>query len=1005
MTDIIKGTDVFESDFLGNPISSAQNMLKSLKDLETELTKIIVVGERAATALNFNTSGDIAKFKSLQGDLTKQIELKNVVNKESVAIEIELQKLEREKIKTSAAQAKAAQAEERNARKLNGEYDKQSKTLNELRKKYKELALAEKEGTKEAKELLKQINTLDAKLKKVDASVGQFQRSVGNYEKGFSKIGGSISNLAGAFGLTLGVGGLVALGKNILDVTATFQKYQTVLATTLGSQELAAQKLSEIQKLAAATPFSVDELTNSYVKLANRGLLLTNEQLTNLGDLASSTGKSFDQLTEAVLDAQTGENERLKEFGITAKKNGDLITYTFKGQQTVVKNTSKDISDYILSLGKLDGVTGSMAEQSKTLNGQISNLGDNFDTLFRLIGEQGSGVFGTFLGYVNDTIAGLNKALELQSTVSKRLAGTDYSLTSNAAIFGGEGANLIVRQKQLNDLTEKINATKLDANVIDNDGLKLLELKAQKLFKLREVEYEAINNQVKSGQISADTYYKSKILIDEQFKAVGKAIIAERELITNKKKGGEVTGGNLKKIEKEIDLTNELRQARIDAIEDPQKKELEQAQFNFDKRKAEIDKMKADAGQKAALIKQLEENLNADLLKINEKYYNELKKRDEEAINRMQADNDALKLEKVESAFDKELALQDEFNEAKIAKLQALLDEEYALKLAQLQKEANLKLQNENLTTDEIAEINSKLSNDIERLNKQKLDEETKLKDTAKSKDEERNEKQLKEISDFLNKGLDYYEKIKQKEQDSRNKAIDDEITKRTNAIEVQQQRAMNGQENILAFEEEKLAEAELRREKEKKREIFNEKKIAFYRLLAGFAEKDPANAFTKASVSSILGETFANTLGFIEGTENVGKSIDMQKNKVTSGKDGYIARFDGDERILNPEQNQMIGNISNEELARLGYNYTHGLLPTQIMSTGLNSSMAVNMANSLLLNKVEELTRATYEVKEAIKNKPETNIKLDNLGQVIEEKTIRGVTERVTYMNKKNKI
>jgi hypothetical protein len=31
------------------------------------------------------------------------------------------------------------------------------------------------------------------------------------------------------------------------------------------------------------------------------------EQMRQMGDLASSVGKSFDQLTEAILDAQTGE--------------------------------------------------------------------------------------------------------------------------------------------------------------------------------------------------------------------------------------------------------------------------------------------------------------------------------------------------------------------------------------------------------------------------------------------------------------------------------------------------------------------------------------------------------------------------------------------------------------------------------------------------------------------------------------------------------------------------
>jgi len=56
-----------------------------------------------------------------------------------------------------------------------------SKTLNDMRKQYKDLALSQKESTKEGKELLANITKLDTKLKAVDATVGQHQRNVGNY--------------------------------------------------------------------------------------------------------------------------------------------------------------------------------------------------------------------------------------------------------------------------------------------------------------------------------------------------------------------------------------------------------------------------------------------------------------------------------------------------------------------------------------------------------------------------------------------------------------------------------------------------------------------------------------------------------------------------------------------------------------------------------------------------------------------------------------------------------
>jgi hypothetical protein len=50
---------------------------------------------------------------------------------------------------------------------------------------------------------------------------------------------------------------------------------------------------------------------------------------------------------EAFNDAITGEFERLKEFGITAKANGDKVALTFRGQTVEVKKTADGIGEYL----------------------------------------------------------------------------------------------------------------------------------------------------------------------------------------------------------------------------------------------------------------------------------------------------------------------------------------------------------------------------------------------------------------------------------------------------------------------------------------------------------------------------------------------------------------------------------------------------------------------------------------------------------------------------------
>lgn len=220
-------------------------------------------------------------------------------------------------------------------------------------------------------------------------------KAVGNSSKAIDRLDKKVNNLnSGINGLTTGFRSLAAaagafvVGKEIISTLSEFEKYDAVLTNTFQSQEKASKSLSDLNKFAANTPFQINNLTGAYVKLVNQGFTPTIKQMTKLGDLASSTGKGFDQLAEAVLDAQVGEFERLKEFGIKAKKEGKNVSFSFKGVSKTVKNSEQAIRAYLLSLGDVTGVSGSMAAISKTVGGQISNLQDRVTQLFLSLGQK-----------------------------------------------------------------------------------------------------------------------------------------------------------------------------------------------------------------------------------------------------------------------------------------------------------------------------------------------------------------------------------------------------------------------------------------------------------------------------------------------------------------------------------------------------------------------------------------------------------------------------------------
>jgi len=208
------------------------------------------------------------------------------------------------------------------------------------------------------------------------------------------------------------VAATVKLVKNMAKVRMEFEKYEAMLKVALGSQDAARESMKQLAKFAAETPFQLNQLTGAYVKLVNQGFKPTEEQMRSLGDLASAMGKDFDQLTEAIIDAQTGEFERLKEFGVRAKKEGDKVTFTFKEQETQVDFTASAIQGYVLGLGNMEGVSGSMAEISKTLGGRVSNLGDAWDSLMNTMGSKSSGVMVTVINWMIDVANGMQMVVK-----------------------------------------------------------------------------------------------------------------------------------------------------------------------------------------------------------------------------------------------------------------------------------------------------------------------------------------------------------------------------------------------------------------------------------------------------------------------------------------------------------------------------------------------------------------------------------------------------------------
>ena len=241
----------------------------------------------------------------------------------------------------------------------------------------------------------------------------------------------AVAGLAGATGFGL-------LVKSTIETNREFQSLEASLTTFLGSTEKAQGAFEILQKFAAQTPFALREVVGGFNKLVARGLNPTIKSLVAFGNIASGTGKTLDQFIEAAADAAVGEFERLKEFGIKARSEGDKVVFTFKGVETEVNKSAASISDFLVVLGETE-FAGAIAAQSKTLNGAFSNLGDSFDSFKKQIGEAGFNESLVNLAKFFSNIAGEND--NLAKSIGRLLAGgvnlipTIFNKIGNAADF------------------------------------------------------------------------------------------------------------------------------------------------------------------------------------------------------------------------------------------------------------------------------------------------------------------------------------------------------------------------------------------------------------------------------------------------------------------------------------------------------------------------------------------------------------------------------------------
>lgn len=258
-------------------------------------------------------------------------------------------------------------------------------------------------------------DTASLEIRVLSDQVDQANRRLDNLEKKGARAERATDGLTGAFSRLAGpllaaVSATAALSK-LVDVSREFDKLNAGLITATGSAENAKVAFEAIQDFATNTPYDLAQVTDSFTKLVNYGLDPSEKALTSYGNTASALGKDLNQMIEAVADAATGEFERLKEFGIRASSEGDKVKFTFRGVSTEVGKNAQEIEQYLIALGE-NNFADAMANRMDTLDGALSNLGDEWDKVFLNISQSGIGdVIEDSVRLAIDILAELNAML------------------------------------------------------------------------------------------------------------------------------------------------------------------------------------------------------------------------------------------------------------------------------------------------------------------------------------------------------------------------------------------------------------------------------------------------------------------------------------------------------------------------------------------------------------------------------------------------------------------
>lgn len=236
--------------------------------------------------------------------------------------------------------------------------------------------------------------------------------------------------------------------KSGLEYNASMQSYLTNFKVMLGSEEQAAAKLAEIRKMAASTPFSLDDLTSGTQTLLQFGIAVddTTGVLQQLGDISLGNADKLQTLVRAYGKMSSAQKVTLENVNMMIDAGFNPLNQICNATGESMADLYKRISDGKVSFAELESAVASatsqggqfyngMLEASQTFSGRMSTLKDNVSAL---TGELTGGLFealGELVVKVNEAAVSFLDDEEKMSQLKDTLGTLASVVTAAGAAF------------------------------------------------------------------------------------------------------------------------------------------------------------------------------------------------------------------------------------------------------------------------------------------------------------------------------------------------------------------------------------------------------------------------------------------------------------------------------------------------------------------------------------------------------------------------------------------